>query len=75
MPRESLIDKFLWAVITSMIGMAVHYIGNISENIVKLNEKIALVIARVEYHEVRLSKLEIQDGHGKLSNGREKARP
>jgi hypothetical protein len=70
MPKaQDVFEKILLTLIVALFTGAVSYIRDVADSMNKLNEKIAIIIGRIEYHELalksygqRIDALEIRKG-------------
>ncbi len=53
-----LVDKMFWAAITGILYYGVQQIGDLSKSVAELNQKMAVVVTQVQFHEKRLDFLD-----------------
>jgi len=51
-------DKFFWALLIGVVSLGVSYLKDVSTSVNSLNIKIALVIEKVNSHEIRIDRFE-----------------
>lgn len=56
-----LIDRLFWALITFVVWLGVEELKGLSTRVSDLNEKMAIIVTQVGFHEKRLDVLESSD--------------